>query len=208
MSEHPQDVHLAGAPLGRNYHACAFFRTPDEEYQVMLPYIREGIDQADKAFHIVDPARHTRLLRQLEHTGIDTDALQLTGQLEVHPWADAQLRGGRFDMDTWLAFVDETMASHRAQGFPRTRIWSNQEWTLEGLPGVQDFVEYECRWNIDIQAKYDNPTVCVYDLNKHRGDVVVDMLRTHPMVILGGILYENPYYVRPDEFLRELRQRR
>jgi hypothetical protein len=208
MSEQPQGVHLAGVPPERKYHVCAFFYTPEEEYQVMLPFIREGIDQAEKAFHVVDPARRAELLRRLAQTGIDTDTLQESGQLEVRPWADAHLRGGRFDQDTWLAYVDEVMASHKAQGFPRMRIWSNQEWALEDLPGVEDIVEYECRWNTYIQAKYDNPTVCVFDLNKHRGDIVMDMLRTHPMVIIGGILQENPYYVPPDEFLHQLRQRR
>jgi hypothetical protein len=38
-------------------------------------------------------------------------------------------------------------------------------------------------------------------------NVVMDILRTHPMVIIGGILQENPFFVPPDEFLRELRQR-
>jgi len=36
---------------------------------------------------------------------------------------------------------------------------------------------------------------------------VAAFLRTHPQVIIGGILRENPYYVPPDEFLRELRER-
>ena len=35
----------------------------------------------------------------------------------------------------------------------------------------------------------------------------MDILRTHPMVIIGGILQENPFFVPPDEFLRELRER-
>jgi hypothetical protein len=35
----------------------------------------------------------------------------------------------------------------------------------------------------------------------------MDILRTHPQVIVGGILRENPYYVPPDEFLREVRGR-
>jgi hypothetical protein len=33
-------------------------------------------------------------------------------------------------------------------------------------------------------------------------------MRTHPMIIIGGILQENPFFVPPDEFLRELRNRR
>jgi hypothetical protein len=35
----------------------------------------------------------------------------------------------------------------------------------------------------------------------------MDILRTHPMVIVGGILQENPFFVPPDEMLRELRER-
>ena len=32
-------------------------------------------------------------------------------------------------------------------------------------------------------------------------------MRTHPMIIIGGILQENPFFIPPDEFLRELRER-
>jgi hypothetical protein len=207
MSEHPRDVHLAGVPLERNRHVCAFFHTPEEEFTLLVPFIKEGIDQGEKAVHIHDRARRAELLRRLAEAGVDSDTLQQSGQLEVRPWEDAHIRGGRFDQETWLASLDESMASDKVRGFPRTRLWSNQEWALEQLPGVEDIVEYECRYNY-IQAKYDNPTVCVFDVNKHRGDVVMGMLRTHPLVIIGGILHENPYYVSPDEFLRELHQRR
>jgi hypothetical protein len=33
-------------------------------------------------------------------------------------------------------------------------------------------------------------------------------MRTHPMIIIGGVLQENRFFVPPDEFLRELRYRR
>jgi hypothetical protein len=36
----------------------------------------------------------------------------------------------------------------------------------------------------------------------------MDILRTHPMVIVGGVLKENPFFVPPDEMLRELRLRK
>jgi hypothetical protein len=36
----------------------------------------------------------------------------------------------------------------------------------------------------------------------------MDIMRTHPMVIIGGILQENPFFVPPDEFLEELRLRK
>lgn len=35
----------------------------------------------------------------------------------------------------------------------------------------------------------------------------MDIMRTHPMVIIGGVLQENPFFVPPDQFLLELRER-
>jgi len=47
----------------------------------------------------------------------------------------------------------------------------------------------------------------MYDLAKFGGKIVVDIMRTHPMIIIGGMLQENPFFVPPDEFLRELQRR-
>ena len=46
------------------------------------------------------------------------------------------------------------------------------------------------------------------DLSRFSGEVVVAVRRTHPMVLIGGVLQENPFFVPPGEFLRELRERR
>ena len=43
--------------LDRSRHVCAFFHSKDEEYNVLLPFITEGFDHGDKAYHIVD-SRH------------------------------------------------------------------------------------------------------------------------------------------------------
>ena len=36
---------------------------------------------------------------------------------------------------------------------------------------------------------------------------VVDALRSHPMLLIGGILQENPFYVPPVELLTRLREK-
>lgn len=84
------------------------------------------------------------------------------------------------------------------------------EWALEDKPGIHDLLEYEAQAN-DIWLHQEgpvNPVICTYDLTKFSGDVVIDIMRTHPMIIIGGILQENPFSVPPDEFLRDLRERR
>jgi hypothetical protein len=54
---------------------------------------------------------------------------------------------------------------------------------------------------------YQDPVICVYDLAKFGADTVIEILRTHPMVIIGSTLHENPFYVPPAEYLRELKAR-
>jgi len=47
----------------------------------------------------------------------------------------------------------------------------------------------------DVWRSHDDAIVCVYDLAKFGGDTVVDIMRTHPMIIIGGILQHNPFFV-------------
>jgi hypothetical protein len=37
--------------------------------------------------------------------------------------------------------------------------------------------------------------------------LAIDILRTHPMVIIGGVLVENTFFTRPDDFIREVQSR-
>ena len=50
--------------------------------------------------------------------------------------------------------------------------------------------------------------ICTYHLSQFGGDTVIDIMRTHPFVIVGGVLQQNPFFVPAPEFLREFRQRR
>jgi hypothetical protein len=68
-------------------------------------------------------------------------------------------------------------------------------------------IEFEARVN-DVWLHHDDAVICTYHLGQFGGDAVIDIMRTHPMVIVGGILQHNPFFVPPDEFLREFRQRR
>jgi hypothetical protein len=81
------------------------------------------------------------------------------------------------------------------------------DWAAEDRSHVEDLIAFEARVN-DLWCRHDDAVICVYDLAKFGGDTVIDIMRTHPMIVIGGILQENPFYVPPAEFLRELRERR
>jgi hypothetical protein len=105
-----------------------------------------------------------------------------------------------------LALVDEVLRLNEAAGYPRTRILAHMEWALTDKPGVDDLIEYEARVN-HVLSKRPAPVICAYDLSKFSATVVMDALRTHPMVIVGGVLLDNPFFVPPETFLLEMRSR-
>jgi len=204
QSKHP--IRLGGSVLGRHRHICAFFSSRDEEYRVLLPFIIEGFEAGENGSHIVDPRRRAEHLERLQSVGIDTTRLQESGRFVLRDWADAHLKDWRFDQEKMLALAETMMEASKREGRPRNRHVSHMEWALQDFPGVNDLLEYEARANYLVD-RYDDPVICTYDLSKFGGAVVVDMMRTHPLVVIGGVLQENPFFVPPDEFLRELRER-
>jgi hypothetical protein len=206
MSEKNGPPHSAGSGLDRYRHVCVLYHSMDEEYRVLRPFISEGFRKGDRAFHIIDATHRPDHLRRLQEGGIDVAATQQSGQLEVRGWEEAHLKPGWFDQHAMLGLVEEVLSDTRRRGFPFTRWVANMGWALAGHRGVEDLVEYCTRLN-DVAPRHEATIVCTYDLARFSASSVIDVLRSHPVAIIGGIVHENPFYVPPDELLRELRQR-
>jgi hypothetical protein len=116
-------IPFAGSQLDETRHVCAFFNSDEEEYRVLLPFIKDGFECGHKAVHVVNPEQRDDHLNRLIAAGIDTAGAAQSGQFELKTNTEAYLR-------------------------------------------------------------------------------------THPMVIIGGILQHNPFFVPPEQFLPEFRERR
>jgi len=207
MSTVGTSVRIAGSELGEARHICAFFHNRDEEYRTLLPFIKNGFECGDRAFHVVDSELRQDHLTRLESAGLDVAQAQTSGQFRLFDWHDLYLKHGHFDQHRVIALVEQELKEGARQGFRLSRSIGHMEWALQNWPGVEDLVEYEARLNYILPA-YNDPIICVYDLSKFGGSVVTDILRTHPMVIIGGTLQENPFFVPPDKFLLEMREQR
>jgi hypothetical protein len=206
MSQATQPIRLAGSVLRRSCHVCAFFHSKEEEYRVLMPFIKEGFEAGDRAFHVVDAKHRPDHVERLQRAGIDVATAESNGLLEVRRWDEAYIKDDHFDQYRMIETIKEALHPERKPPGKLTRLVANMEWALEDLPGVHDIVEYETRLN-HVLPEYPDPVICTYDLSRFDGSVVMDIMRTHPMVIVGGILQENPFYVPPDEMLKELKER-
>src|SRR5437879_11174672 len=96
-SQSSQTIPFAGSLLDERRHVCAFFHNPDEEYRVLLPFIKDGFERGEKAFHIVDPKLRAEHRQRLASAGIDLETAETSGQLQRPTWSDAYPRVGPFD---------------------------------------------------------------------------------------------------------------
>jgi hypothetical protein len=153
-----QPISFAGGQLDAHRHVCAFFESFDEELRVLGPFIQEGIERGEKAFHIVDPAWRAGYPGKLQQAGIDAQSALEREQFEIRTWNEAYLRDGRFDQDRMLALIEEVLQGGARQGFPLTRLVAHMEWSLQDMPGVDDLVEYETRLNY-VLPRYRDPVI-------------------------------------------------
>jgi hypothetical protein len=208
MATDNNSMRCADGSLGRHQHVCAFFNDLDEEHRVLRSFFKDGFDRGERATHIVEADKRADYLRRLAEAGLNVQEMMDGGQLEVLPWTDMYVRDHRFDQDAMLASVEELIQSGASAGYLRTRlVGHHMDWLFLDQPAVNNLVEYEARLN-HLLSKYNAPVICNYDLAKFSASVAMDIMRTHPLVIIGGLLRENPFFVPPDEFLLEIRERR
>ena len=124
-----------------------------------------------------------------------------TGQLELPAPADAYLRSGQFSTEDMLDYWrDLATAAQGAARFSFIRATGEMPSVLDHPDGRAEFFRYESLLTAAISA-LPEVVVCLYDLERFGAEVLMDTLRTHPRVIVDGMIYDNPYYIEPGKFL-------
>ncbi len=106
-----------------------------------------------------------------------------------------------------MASLDEMIRAHAATGQPPMRIVGQMGWVFSSPPGIEQLVAYEASVN-EVLNRGKTPTICVYDVRRLSGSMMMDLLRAHPLTVMNGVLHENPFYTPAEEMLRDLKSRR
>jgi len=184
---------------------CAFVDSREQQYEILLPFLSQGLRGNDMILSIVDPSNLGDHYRRCQQAGIDLYRLEAGGKAGTFVFENAYLKDSCFSADRMLEMIKTTLSSARQKGFDAVRGFGEMHWALTGLPGTEELVEYEARVN-DIEE--NDPLVCIYDINRFPGRVLMDILCTHPKVILNGQIVENEFFVPPEQFLAAYRERR
>jgi hypothetical protein len=200
-------VHMCGRALPHATHICAFFDSEDQEYRCIAPYFAEGLEQGEQVVTIRDAglcSEHVERLRLLISRPLDPPIR--SNQLRVVASEETYLKDGCFESDRMYRMLEDVLREAGSSPYKRVRTCGSMTWALREMPGTDELMEYEARVN-KLTREHDCTLMCVYDVNKFSGKAVMDVLATHPMVVMGDRIYDNPYYVEPAEYLRTLVRR-
>lgn len=202
---HPATV--CGHPLTHSAHICAFFDSARQEYDCLVPYFAEGLARREQVVTIRDAgtcAEHVQRLRESGAIPVD-DAIR-HNRLRVVASEETYLKDGVFEVDRMYRMIKDTLEEAGRQGFSRVRTCGDMSWALRDMPGTEELMQYESRVN-QLIGEHDCTLMCTYDVNRFSGRAIMDVLATHPLVLLGDRIYENPYYEDPADFLQRLLKR-
>jgi MEDS: MEthanogen/methylotroph, DcmR Sensory domain len=192
---------LAQAQFREHFHVCAFVTGAAEERAVIDPFFTEGLRRGEKAVYYVDPAERDEHETRLRASAPSPELVEVT------TWQDAHLKGGGFDQSRMMAALEEMIRDNAASGKPPVRLVGQMGWVFSSPPGIEQLVAYEASVN-EVLNRGKTPTVCVYDVRRLTGSMMMDLLRAHPLTVVNGVLHENPFYTPADELLQDIQQRR
>ncbi len=187
-------------------HLCCLYNSEEEHRIVLAPFLREGLKRREKVLYIVDAHTAETILDYLRNDGLDLAHYLQQGQLTILTQDDAYTQNGVFDPDTMLTLLARETKQALADGYTALRTTGEMSWALRGLPGSERLIEYEAKLN-RFFPHHRALAICQYDRRRFDADVLMGVLRTHPLAVIGAEIFDNFYYIPPDDLLGESSQR-
>src|SRR5262245_23651107 len=185
--------------LGPHDHLCSIYENQQEHLAVAISFIRIGLDRGEKCLYVDDDGTFGGFREALQAKGIDVDHAVASHSLVSTTKQQAHLKCGSFDFDWMFSFWKEATERAISEGFSALRVIDETEWVLSAL-GLERWIEYESRLT-HLLSQYNCVALCQYNRRLFPPELILDVIRTHPVVVHDNTVCRNLHHVPPDEFL-------
>jgi DNA-binding CsgD family transcriptional regulator len=184
-------------------HVCALYSGPVERDDLLMPFVQAGVREGDKCLCLIDQVEPEDVRQRLVDENDPGHELR-AGQLDVDRASSVYLESGRFSAENMVTFLEDTANAAADNEFPHMRVAGEMSWVLPGPPGADEFFAYESSLN-EVDTQIPSVLMCMYDLELFGTSMLVDVLKTHPKVLVGLTVLDNPEYLTPEEYLEQRR---
>ena len=183
-------------------HMCLIYDDDRERRELLSAFLEAGFGAGEEVAYFADSTPPAEVRAWLSEMGVECPSVE-SAQFKVAAAAEVYCPDGQFVPTRML---DTLRAFHRgvhASGYPGGRVTGEMSWALRDIPGADRLMEYEALVN-DVLVTHPITAICQYDARRFDGGTIFEVLKVHPMMIVHGHVVRNPYYMRPQEFLRTI----
>jgi len=201
------DMGFTKRPFLEGTRMCLIYDNDEQRKMIIGQFLARGIALGEQVGHFADMSTPEEVETWLQKMGIDLPTRKRNGEFKVFKAAeDIYCPSGRFTPSEMLSTLGGCYDKAIQAGYQGARISGEMSWALRGIPGSERLLEYEALINTIIEAHPVTP-ICQYDARRFDGATLLNVLKVHPWMIVRGKIVQNPYFIAPQEFLKEFKPR-
>jgi PAS domain S-box-containing protein len=193
------DRELAKLRLGD--HLCPIHDNLLEQTAAAVAFIAAGLRREERCLYIANDSPIEELVRRFGDLGVNVAQETEKGSLRILSKDDVYSRDGKFDARGMLDYLAECESAAVADGYAGLRFQGEMTWALDANLEGDRLIEYEAMLN-EFLATHRAVIACHYLRSRFDPALIHDLLVTHPLVAIAGLVCPNPFYQPPELILR------
>jgi hypothetical protein len=187
-------------------HICQLYSKVTEIPGVTARLMRVGFSLSEKCLFAAAPAQVHELREELRKLQVNVDELIEAGQLVLYEERESFLANGpRFDPYFLLSSHQTFIAQALREGWQAVRISIDMTWLTKNIASPEQILKYEAA--SDAVFTFQNAPIIAlmhYDYGKLQPTLVVEMLKLHPISVVGKYIRRNPYYLNSEQYMLKI----
>ena len=187
-------------------HICQLYSKVTEIPGVTARLMRVGLSLSEKCLFAAAPAQVNELREELHKLQVDVGGLTEAGQLVLYEEREMFLaNGNRFDPYFLLSSHQTFIAQALREGWQAVRISIDMTWLTRNVATHEQILKYEAA--SDAVFTFQNAPIIAlmhYDYGKLQPNLVVEMLKLHPISVVGKYIRRNPHYLNSEQYMLKI----
>ncbi|MBN2628264.1 MAG: MEDS domain-containing protein [Spirochaetales bacterium] len=184
-------------------HIAGLYETEEERDLIMEGFLRRGLEAEDVQRYCLDEEIDSRIRKRMVAKNPSlAGKINDSERMALYSPRDLYYPDGTFSPERMQQGLTAVYEEGKFKHSGKIRAFAEMSWAVNNIPGLEELMLYEAGLNEFVE---DKPwvSICLYDLTKFSGEVIMEVFRTHPYVINKGVITENPFFVPPDQWLRD-----
>jgi hypothetical protein len=179
-------------------HVCAFYNGGGNALDdIVVDYVSKGLQAGNKCACLSFADTASSVLDR-----IPGELMSREGILQF--FTEDQVEDG-FSVEAALRTLEAIAKEALSEGYGRLWLIGDADFVARDLPpgSIKTWFTYEAEVN-ELASRHQQFIMCLYDLDRLTGELVMSVLQTHPRIFVNGLVLSNPYYLPLRQFLATL----